>query len=192
LEDEHLYLLQGRILPSVTQILKDEKYNNIPRFILEKAAYKGTQVHKATENYDLGNEVYLEQAYEPYLSAYIDFRLENDIPILERETMVYTEDYAGTIDFVGKVDDKILIADIKTTSKLYTESVAMQLAAYVIAHSYNNDNQLEDYKGAVIWLKKDGKYEYHEIDPDFNGFNKKLIEYKNLLTATSENNGFAE
>lgn len=181
IEEDHLYILDGwKVLPSVTQILKDDKYDSIPQFILEKAALKGTAVHKATENYDLDKEVYIETNYKPYFNAYVDFRLEHPeiaLKLDERESIVFTDKYAGTIDIVAENETSWLIADIKTTSKLYLDSIAKQLAAYILAHADMYGNDLNQYKGAVIWLKKDGSYEYHEIEPDYQGFDDKLNEY---------------
>ena len=50
IESSHTYLVNGIIVPSVTQIMKgdsDNVYNGIPSHILEKAAERGTAVHKA-------------------------------------------------------------------------------------------------------------------------------------------------
>lgn len=189
MEQSHTYLLDGQIVPSVSTIIKDGKYANIPKYILEKSAEKGTAVHKATEDLDTGKEIVISNEWMPYVYQYIDFRV--DMPEVEiypeqREMMVHTEEYAGTIDIVGKLKDKILIADIKTTSKLYEDSIALQLAGYITAHAYMHGNKKEDYVGAVVWLQKD-KYVFMIIEPDYKGFNLRL---KNKLEEITD--GYTE
>lgn len=176
IEATHTYLLDGTIIPSVSSIIKDDKYKDIPEFILQRAAEKGTAIHKATEDFDLSKPVGIEDKWHSYLLNYFAFRDKFDnikLILDERESIVYTSEYAGTIDVVANYDNKILIADIKTTSKLYFDSIALQLAAYILAHSEMYNNDLSDYLGAVIWLKKDG-YEFHIIEPDYDGFMERL------------------
>ena len=51
-DEEHLYLVDGIIVPSITQILKHKfgrKYEGIDRATLQRAADKGTQIHEAIE-----------------------------------------------------------------------------------------------------------------------------------------------
>ena len=53
-EDEHLYLVDGVIVPSITQILSHRfgrKYAHVRRDVLERAAQAGTAVHEAIERY---------------------------------------------------------------------------------------------------------------------------------------------
>ena len=52
IEETHTYLLDGKIIPSATQLLKEIfplKYDNVPINILEKKSEYGTQVHKFIE-----------------------------------------------------------------------------------------------------------------------------------------------
>ena len=54
IDDIHVYLCDGVIVPSVTQILKlkfGNKYDNVSRKTLLRAAEKGTEVHEAIQNY---------------------------------------------------------------------------------------------------------------------------------------------
>ena len=58
LEDEHIYLCEGIIVPSVTQILElifPDKYKNVDKKILNKKAQFGTQGHAIIEHLDLNN-----------------------------------------------------------------------------------------------------------------------------------------
>ena len=56
IDETHTYLYDGVILPSITQLLKKKfggKYDGIPKATLEKAAERGTAIHKAIEEYEV-------------------------------------------------------------------------------------------------------------------------------------------
>jgi hypothetical protein len=177
LEDTHQYLYDGVLIPSVSAIIRDDRYSGIPIQVLERAAYKGTQVHKATEMIDKKKKVHIEDEYTPYVLQYALWKLEHLKEWTDVETIVYTQDYAGTVDRIQRKGDEILICDIKTTSKLHEDSIALQLAAYIIAHADMEGNDLSQYTGAVLWLNKD-RYKFKKIEPDYDGFRQKLQEYK--------------
>ena len=53
-DDTHEYLIDGILVPSITQILKlkfGHKYDNVNQKTLNNASEKGTEVHKAIEDY---------------------------------------------------------------------------------------------------------------------------------------------
>lgn len=177
LEDTHQYLYNGVLIPSVSAIIRDDKYLGIPDHILEKAADKGVKVHKATEDIDKKKKVRIDNEYAPYVLQYALWKLEHAKEWSDVETIVYTEDYAGTVDRIQRKGDEILICDIKTTSKIYEDSLSLQLAAYIIAHADMEGNDLSKYTGAVLWLRKDG-YKFKKITPDYDGFRAKLQAYK--------------
>ena len=143
IEENHIYLLDGIVIPSVSEILSDGTYDNIPAHILEYAAERGRAVHLAAEMIDKGRKHNLELEFQPWLIQYLLFTLANQpyhgIKGVEKfewdgiEEIVYTEEYAGTIDRFVTFHGKILIADIKTTSKLHTERIALQLGGYAKA-----------------------------------------------------------
>jgi hypothetical protein len=177
LQDTHQYLYNGVLIPSVSAIIRDDKYFGIPPHVLEKAAHRGTSVHLATEQIDTNRKVHIDDEYAPYVLQYALWKLKDNKDWTDVETIVYTEDYAGTVDRIKRKGDKVLICDIKTTSKIYEDSLALQLAAYILAHSKMEGLPIENYTGAVLWLTKD-RYKFKEIKPDFEGFQEKLRLYK--------------
>lgn len=53
-DDTHTYLVDGVIVPSITQMLSvkfGNKYASVNRSTLERAAERGTAIHKAIEDY---------------------------------------------------------------------------------------------------------------------------------------------
>jgi hypothetical protein len=66
-EEWHTYRVNGEIVPSVTQLLKDNSYDNVDKKILEKAAKRGTLIHKEIEDFIKHNK-------NGYTDEFLDFR----------------------------------------------------------------------------------------------------------------------
>lgn len=139
-EAEHTYTLGEKTLISVTQLLKKHglstNYANVDAEVLEKAANKGTAVHKEIENYIKNGDV----GFTSELSDYIDITAELGFKAEDSEIILpageIPEDkadeyfYAGTADLIGKTPDGYVLADIKTTQKVDMRAYAWQLSLY--------------------------------------------------------------
>ena len=163
LEEEHIYLIDGVIVPSVTQILQKifpDKYKNIPKWILEKKAEYGTEVHKAIEDieaYKLPNlnSVYSKVAVEQYKKIKSDYCFK----VLEQEKIVhYKKYYAGRFDIILEINNSICLCDIKTTSELDKKYLSWQLSMYELAYGKRFD------KLYCLWLPKGGLGKLVEIE----------------------------
>lgn len=153
--DSHEYFINGKKVPSVTQVLSlagEFKYVN--KDVLERAAKFGTAVHKATELYDQNNLNLdnLDPALMPYLQAWKKFLNETNFKILEIEKIVGSNrmGYAGTIDRIGYIGDDLTLLDIKTTTTI-ARTVPLQLGAYAAAWNENNPNFIK--KRICVQLK---------------------------------------
>ena len=138
IEDEHCYLCDGVILPSITQILKTKfgkKYEGIDTDTLKRASEKGTELHLAIEDYcKTGKETDLiELRNFKFLQNQYGFNvIENEVPVIlsvDDEPVC-----AGRLDMVVMLDDQVGIADIKRTSALDKDYLAYQLNLYRIAY----------------------------------------------------------
>lgn len=138
IEDSHTYLVDGVIVPSITQILKvkfGNKYNGVSKSVLNRAAEKGTEVHEAIELYcKTGMETEIPEVRNfKFLQKQYGFEvLENETPII-----LFLNDEpiaAGRLDMVLKMNEQIGGADIKRTSALDKEYLAYQLNLYRIAY----------------------------------------------------------
>lgn len=163
--EQHEYQLDGEILPSVselTRFLTRETYSDVSQYTLDRAADRGTTVHKATEALDKFGEVEVDDEYLPYLEAYISFRREHNVRWDRIEYASYNAEYryAGTIDRMGTVDGKKALLDIKTTSTIHKPLVTTQLALYRMMLESQGDGPETQY---VLQLKKDGKYRLLEL-----------------------------
>lgn len=137
-ENEHLYLVDGVIVPSITTILKTKfgrKYSHVNPATLQRASNEGTAVHEAIEAYCRNGT----ESDRPEVRNFKFLQKQYGFKVLENETPVilFYDDMpisAGRLDMVLLMDDKIGGADIKRTSALDKDYLAYQLNLYRIAY----------------------------------------------------------
>ena len=133
----HRYTLDGRALPSVTQILRGlDDFSNVPARVLEKARDRGSRVHAACNLDVLGtlDENTVDDEVAPYLAQFRRFLRESGFTPTLTECRVYDDKlwYAGTLDLFGDLPGCIDVQiDIK--SGAIPRSVGPQTAAYACA-----------------------------------------------------------
>ena len=140
LDDEHMYLVDGVIVPSITQLLKvkfGNKYQGIDQAILKRASDKGTEVHEAIERFCLSHGEDVADLPEVrnfrFLQNMYKFEvIGNEIPVILFNGGKPIS--AGRLDLVLRIGDDIGGADIKRTSTLDKEYLAYQLNLYRIAY----------------------------------------------------------
>lgn len=146
-DDTHTYLYDGLMLPSVTQILGVKyrnDYANVPPAVLSNAAQRGTEVHKAIENFNVSGYDDGSEAVRNFKFLQKQYRfevLDSELPIV-----IFKDDFpigCGRLDMTMLIDGQIGIADIKTVSALNKEKIAYQLNLYRIGlmQSYGVDAQ---------------------------------------------------
>lgn len=168
-DDTHAYTLNGRRIPSVTEIVSlitARKYADTNPAILEQAKRRGTAVHELCEAIDCGVDpeaLEIEPELVGYVNAYLAFLRDYRPQWDYIEKVVYTPDYAGRVDRIGRIDDIFHIVDIKTTSsmdRLSKLALYFQLNFYTYAVS-----PLLPYASTIrtlgVQLKKDGTYTAH-------------------------------
>lgn len=116
------------------------------------------------------------EAFHKWLDAH-------KVEVVASERRIYSKEYhyAGTCDFVAKIDGVMGVGDIKTSSGIYPE-MRLQTAAY--------QNALQEEKGMkfdVRWIirfdKKTGEFEsksFYDFDLDFMGFKSALTLHRTL------------
>jgi hypothetical protein len=181
-EDTHQYFYNGMEVPSVTQIISASNsgaLQNIPSNILDSASERGIAVHQAIEFFNKYKFANISKEYEDYFEAYRKWYRKEGFSFIEiqSEIKVYHKilNYAGTIDMLitNTKEEKMLI-DIKTTNELNMKYVSLQLSAYKDALSNQGISVKKMY---VLWLKKDGTYEYLEVPDKKNIFMYSLLLY---------------
>ena len=169
--ETHQYFLDGRELPSVTHVLRflsQDAYGTIDKYVLANAAYRGTRVHEATEAYDLYGELPdYEEDYDiyNYALAYASFCNDYKPVWIEIETAITDGEVAGMVDRIGKVKGiyEYIVVDVKSSSKIYTDSVTAQIYKY--ANMYINANPAIPFMNTyVLQLKNDGSYKFELLN----------------------------
>ena len=156
--------------------------------IAQDAANVGTEVHGFAESYgrwkfDLEEKPSLPTEKRAFngAQAFLNWVKENSVTFLECEKKIYSKnfEYAGTVDFVGRVDGKLTLADYKTSTAWYDEMGA-QVAAYRYAYQEEKGVEPMDLLG-LRFDKETGEFETHPVadgDGDFAAFRHALGLYE--------------
>lgn len=155
--DTHTYLVDGVIVPSITQILKvrfNKKYDGIPKSTLQRASEKGTQMHEVIEKWckkeeesdlkELRNFKFLKRQYNFSV-------MQNEVPVI-----LWHDDEiigAGRLDMVISMNGQVGLADLKRTSVLDKDYLGYQLNLYRIAYQQSYGTEIGFLRG--IHLRED-------------------------------------
>ena len=142
----HRYLVDGILVPCVSDILgyKFNDYVGVSKEVLNRAAEKGTEMHKAIEMYEkegLNSDLKEFKNYL-FLKNHYNFKnIANEIPI------IYEEDgqvlYVGTLDQVVEIDNKLGLNDFKRVSSPNKEKIAYQLNLYKMGYEQTYHKKIE-------------------------------------------------
>lgn len=145
-EETHCYIVDGIIVPSVTQILgalfKD--YEGVSAVVLERAREKGTALHEAIERYEKTgeeNECQELQNYKFLKRHYSWINVANEIPIIYEENGKVL--FAGRLDQIIEIDGKFGINDFKRVSAPNKDKIALQLNLYRIGYEQSYHREIE-------------------------------------------------
>ena len=171
-EENHLYFVDGRVIPSVTQILTQSGILD-KRFFKAGAAERGTRIHSLCEQIANGLKPDEENGYTEAFRAFLkDARVEP--AAVEHRAYSYL-DFAGTIDLIAVFRGELVVIDIKTG--VYQEWWSLQLAGYALLLENENIRRFS------LEIKDTGKYkltEYENNKEDINGFLNAFETYKQL------------
>lgn len=164
---------------NIAEIIKSKNYAHTRKS--DNAKDKGTLAHKEVENFinnyiETGNYIMPEiedEEVKTSVERFVKWAIENKVEFLGSEVSVYSKEhfYAGTFDFVCKLNGKLLLGDFKT-SKQIDDTYYAQGAAYAIAVEENNPDIKFD--GIIIVrsiLAKEGQVWYEKSS---NGKAKKM------------------
>lgn len=133
-EESHVYTRNNTQYTSVTTLLKNYNlsadYTGIPQAVLQKAAQRGTNVHKMLEEY-IKNKTYVPDGILDAFIQYVNNR-GIDLSTAYSERVIYDDTFllAGTLDFEYDDGNEHIIADFKTTSSIHWDAVSWQLSIY--------------------------------------------------------------
>lgn len=115
-------------LPPVDRIYE---MKNAYKVYAEEKASIGNVVHDLVDAWSTGRPgPDPPREVDSYINKFIDFLTVKRPEFIENEVTLFsrTYGYAGTADFIVKVDDKVWLADLKTGKSLHSE-IGLQLAA---------------------------------------------------------------
>ena len=161
----HTYLTRGEYkeLVGVTGLMKlmglGPDYSGIPADTLQKAADRGSAVHKAIETWCKGQAEINEEYADEVITDLEAFK-KLELPVLANEYLVSDNELiASSIDIV--LDDLTLV-DIKTTSKIHYDAVSWQLSIY--KWLFELQNPKKKVKGLKCLHLRGGRYEYVDVE----------------------------
>jgi hypothetical protein len=142
LEEEHIYIVDGILVPCVSNILafKFNDYGAVSEEVLQRASEKGTELHKAIEDYEQHGILSDLTEFKNYLFLKKHFKFENvdnEVPVLyEKDGRVL---FVGTLDQIITIDGKRGINDFKRVCAPNKQKIAYQLNLYKLAYeqTYN-------------------------------------------------------
>lgn len=164
-EPTHVYELDGRQIPSVTQVLEPfSGMEFVDPIILKAASDFGTNVHIACDLFN--NECLdwdqLDPALVPYVEAWDKCLRDTGAVVLKSEMRVFSSRLkcAGTLDDVVYLRNGECMYDIKSTAGV-PRTVGPQTAAY--AEFYKEMTGKRIKRRYCCHLKPDGRYALVEL-----------------------------
>ena len=152
----HQYICGDKQLIGVTSLMRKHglspDYSDIPTALLEKAAEKGTALHRLLEDYDDGKPLVLNSDSEKKtINDYKKLGLDH----IASEYLV--SDFKVVASFIDKVyargENQVEICDVKTTSLLHEDALSWQLSIYKYLFSLLNPN-IDVVALTVLWFDK--------------------------------------
>lgn len=126
------------------------------------AANIGTFVHEWVAKYIKGQkpEMPFDENLKVAVGKFLDWQKQYDVKFILAEEPIFSQEYqfAGTLDWIAKIDGKLVLGDLKTSSGIYDE-YWLQVAAYQLAREEEFPTEKYDYRG-IIRIGKDGSFEW--------------------------------
>lgn len=152
-EAKHEYRLDGRVVPSVTQVLGAvyrDVYAGIPAEVLARKAALGQAVHRVIQLFLLErlDTSTVHASVEPYFESWLQWWATTEYQVFQAEHQFYNQagGYAGTIDF-RSLDNTPAVVDWKITStRVPTHPIQIGGYAYHTGAT----------EGGCLYLKDDG------------------------------------
>ncbi len=158
-EASHTYRLEGRVVPSVTQVLDPlYDFSRVPPEVLERKRQLGTAVHKAVE-LDIAGTLdpdSIAPELDGYLRAWAQFKASGFHPQASELRLASKSGYAGTLDLICTQGPDVWLIDIKTAAQ-HSPVMALQTAAYAQLYAEHDPARATVKRGAVL-LAPDGTF----------------------------------
>jgi hydroxymethylpyrimidine pyrophosphatase-like HAD family hydrolase len=139
-EEHHIFTVNGKVIPSVTTILKRMGMTPDYSFVDPWYAQRGTYIHKATELWENGtlDEDSVDPLISGYIEAYKAFRRDSpQIVVTGQEIRLWhpVYRYAGIIDMIieGNRHYKLFLRENGTYKLVEIEQIRSHLNVFISA-----------------------------------------------------------
>lgn len=141
-EKDHIYMKNGIVLPSVTQIMQplyEQVYGKADSDASDNGKSKGKEIHRAIDDYCEFGMIDISEEYKPYLDNFIRYIDEHQYEIVASEVMLChpVYNYAGKIDIIARNPKGEFVLIDNKTGDLQPKLHAVQLQAYTDMWSAN-------------------------------------------------------
>jgi len=156
--ETHTYTIDGRPVPSVTQVLSDL----IPGWkASEWYLNRGTAVHACAAMIAKGIEFDYDPLIEGQVTACKRFFAEVKPTVLgiERKVFSVKHGFAGTFDLLCAISGRVMLLDWKAS---FSQALPFQLAGYAVLHDDVQGNTIIKH-GVGVQLNEDGTYRMSEV-----------------------------
>ena len=145
-EEDHIYICDGIIVPSVSTILKVfyNDYANVSRSVLERASEKGTALHEAIELYETTGQGSDLQEFKNYLFLKKHFKfnvISCELPIIYEENGKVL--FAGQLDQIIELNGKRGINDLKRVSSPNKDKISLQVNLYKLGYEQSYHKEID-------------------------------------------------
>ncbi len=177
------YKIENLLVPSVTSILRVSRSNQDYNYSSKQfnSFEIGNLMHEYLDKYITNQYIQTENTKNSQIASELSkVIIENIFPkissFIASEATVHNHyNYAGTLDLLAEIDNKLTIIDYKSSyrkkSSYLIDEHFQQLAAYAIAHDNMHDTNI---KQAMLFIVYKESYEYEILTADLSLLN----EYK--------------
>lgn len=165
-EKDHIYMKNGIVLPSVTQIMQplyEQVYGKADSDASDNGKSKGKEIHRAIDDYCEFGMIDISEEYKPYLDNFIRYIDEHQYEIVASEVMLWhpVYGYAGKIDIIVRNPKGEFVLIDNKTGDLQPKLHAVQLQAYTDMWSAN---KMPEIAFKVALGLSDKGYKEHRYD----------------------------
>lgn len=161
--ETHVYMVNGRAVPSVTQLLERHGLVNTEWFT-DEARARGTAVHAAIHYLDEGTLDWdsVDPRIKGYLCAYERFVYETQFEsyISERPLASAKYHYAGTLDRLGWLHKLLTLIDFKSGKHVAANEIQLEFYRRLCIENHDELglSPNEHIGMQIVELREDGKY----------------------------------
>ena len=174
------YKIENLLVPSVTSILRVSRLNQDYNYSSKQfnSFEIGNLMHEYLDKYITNQDIQTENTKNSQIASELSrVIIQNIFPkitsFIASEATVHNHyNYAGTLDLLAEIDNKLTIIDYKSSYKKKSSHLIdehfQQLAAYAIAHDNMHDTNI---KQAMLFIVYKESYEYEILTADLSLLN---------------------